>query len=262
MVNLFANVAFFLMKKITTGFLCFCFFSAVVLKAQQTVFDEVRVLYRSENAGGLLIHTNGFGFNYRKGKILSDTKKMFYEIDIVTLKHPKEIKKFNPYKEDTRGYFYGKKNSVLVIRPNIGYHTTFISKQTAKGVAVSLATHGGLSLAFAKPVYLEIRNWPYDSHELVVEKYDEDKHFVDNIYGRANATKGIEETKIYPGIYGKFGLNFEYAPEQDVVRAMEVGMMFDVYPKALPIMAQKYVKQQNIYFNLYLNFLFGSRKYE
>ncbi len=251
------------MNRFLFSFALFMCMLLPTLHAQQTVFDEVRVLYRSENAGGLLLHTNGFGFNYRMGKILSVTKKRFYEIDIVTLKHPKEIKKFNPYKEDTRGYFYGKKNAVIVFRPNIGYHTTFVSKQTAKGVAVSLATHGGISLAFAKPVYLEIKSWPYDSQDkTVIEKYDEEKHFVDNIYGRANAMKGIEETKIYPGLHGKIGLNFEYAPEQDVVRAMEVGMMFDFYPKALPIMAQKYVNQQNLYFNLYLNFLFGSRKYE
>ncbi len=232
------------------------------LLAQQTVFDEVRVLYRSERTGGLMLHTHGFGFNYRLVRNLNAKEKRVFECEISTLKHPKELKKFNPYREDTRGYFYGKKNSVLVLRPNIGYHNTFATKQTIKGVAVSYLIHGGPTLAFAKPVYLEIRSWPYDRNEIKVEKYDEDRHFVDNIYGRAPFAKGLEETKIYPGIFLKTGLNFEYAHEQDVIRAMEVGMIFDFYPQALPIMTPKYVNQQNLFFNLYISFLFGSRKYE
>lgn len=46
--------------------------------------------------------------------------------------------------------------------------------------------------------------------------------------------------KLYPGAFGRFAFNFEYAGTNTGVRALDVGVSMDAYGVELPIMASDY----------------------
>jgi hypothetical protein len=217
------------------------------------------ILMKKEWGLGVQLHTAGWGIDYRRGKNITGYKKRIFEVEIVNIKHPKEIRSVNPYFENAKSFFYGKLNSITVIRGGLGRQRTLFSKAEKDGVEVRLLYSGGLSLALAKPIYLYIL-YPtaFDGeYELVEEQYDPEKHFIDNIYGRAPYTSGLDQIKPFPGGYAKMGLSFEYGGNPESIRCLEGGICVDAYAKPLPIMA--IAKNNSVYFNFYINWLFGKR---
>jgi hypothetical protein len=233
--------------------------SAQVVSKNQ---DSVKILMKKEHSFSANIHTQGFGIGYRHGKHLTAYKKLMFEGEIVTMKHPKEIKSLYPIDENSKSYIYGKLNSFFIIRPGIGIQKVINSKPYWGGIEVRYFYYAGLSLGFTKPVYLFIWNYKPGSFEsrITTEKYDPAKHDVDNIYGRAPFTNGIEEIQIHPGLYGKFGFNFEFGQEDKKIRCLEAGINFDAYTKSIPIMA--FNNNSQYFFTIYLSYSFGRRIYQ
>jgi len=226
--------------------------------SQDIVFDDGRTIFTSEMAGGAFIHSGGWGVNFRYGQYKGAFKKLVYEGELTGMRHPKEIKTYNPVLDNNlRGYYYGKRNSLTLLRGSVGYHKSIYSKQNSKGVEVNYLLHGGLTLGFLKPVYLTIGT-PGRSDSYKEEKYDPEKHNTGNIIERAPWYYGMDGIKLLPAGYAKFGLNFEYATESKNIKALEVGTMFDVFPRPVEIMAD--TRNRQVYFSLYLNLLIGSKK--
>jgi hypothetical protein len=221
--------------------------------------DGQKILYRNEMAGGLVAHTEGFGLNFRRGKHVTGFRKRVFELEFVNMRHPKEVKTVNPYFENSKGFYYGKLNTMQILRPGIGYQNVLYSKADGRGVEIRYVTFLGASLGFVKPVYLEIlHETPVQfEYQLSTEKYDPNKHFIDNIYGRAPYFKGFDEMKIYPGGYAKLGLSFEYGAYEEDVKAIETGVCVDVYPKVVPLMAN--TNNHQVFVSLYINLLYGRK---
>ncbi|HET6245143.1 MAG: hypothetical protein H0V01_06660 [Bacteroidetes bacterium] len=219
--------------------------------------DEV--LYRNEMHGGAFIHSNGLGLFFRKGKHVTGKRMLFYEIDLTNIKHPKGYKGINPFEERARQYVYGKQNSFAVLRPGIGIQNVLHSKNRRKGVEVRYHSYIGASLGFVKPVYLEIIKHENNQKINVIEKYDPERHHLDNIYGKAPFSKGLGETRLQPGIYGKFGMSFEYSGYDDFLKAIEAGIVVDAYTEKVPLMAL--TDNNRVFINFYISFLIGKREF-
>jgi hypothetical protein len=220
-----------------------------------------KVLYRNEMSGGLVAHTAGLGVNFRRGKHVTGMRKRVFELEFVNMRHAKEIKTVNPYFENSKGFYYGKLHTFHVLRGGLGYQNVIYSKADGRGVEIRYVTFLGASLGLAKPVYLEILHGtviPFEFN-LTTERYDPEKHFVDNIYGRAPYFRGVDEMKVFPGGYAKLGLSFEYAPYEEDVKAIETGISIDVYPKVVPIMAHD--RNNQAFVQLYINLLYGRKWY-
>jgi hypothetical protein len=250
--------------------LCFVFILGSSLNAQvietQTVktnantYDEVKLLYRNEATFGGVIHSNGFGLNYRRGWHVTAARKRLFEIEGVNFKHSKEIKVVNPYFDHPKGYYYGKLNYLFLLRSGFGYQNVIFTKPERNGVEIRYVTSIGLSLGFAKPVYLEIlKDSPIPGGDAIVveEKYNPDVHFIDDIYGRGPFLKGFSEMTLHPGGYARFGLSFEYGPMESNVKVLEVGACLDIFPRAVPLMATQ--RNQQALLSLYLHFSFGKK---
>lgn len=230
------------------------------VKTNTNTYDEVKLLYRNEATFGILAHTNGFGVNYRRGRHVTAARKRVLEIEAVNYRHPKEVKVVNPYFDHPKGYYYGKLNSLFILRPGVGFQNVIYTKPEKNGIEIRYVTFLGASLGFAKPVYLEIlKDSPGGNGDalIVIEKYDPDKHFIDDIYGRGPFLRGFGEMKLYPGAYGRFGFNFEYGPSDTEVKSLETGICVDVYPKVIPLMANEHNHQ--VLVSLYLNLSFGKK---
>ena len=228
---------------------------------QQTIYDEARVLYRKELLGGAMIHGDGWGVNFFHGKHRNAKDRRMLGVEIVSMKHPKEIKSFNPYYEDSRGYFFGKQNSFIIVRPTYGRKHQITDKIRRSGVEVNYVWGIGPSLGLLKPVYLQIGKpdqFPYES--IAIERYDFTQHNVHNIYGRATWFRGVGEMNFVAGVFGRFGFNFEHSGQAAGIKAIEVGATVDAYPEPVPIMAQmEGVKNKALFFGFYISVQFGKK---
>ncbi|MCX6231345.1 MAG: hypothetical protein NTZ33_07365 [Bacteroidetes bacterium] len=235
------------------------FVSNTTFSQSPTNLDKA-VLYTKEKAFYLVLHSEGWGIGYRKGKHLAFNKTQLFEGEIVDMSHPKETKTENPYFGDAHTFVYGQLNSVYIIRGGTGFKKMLNDKPYWGGVQLSYIYFGGVSLGLARPKYLYIINQVPYSNEffLTLERYDPNKHFLDdNIYGGGPLFKGFESLKPYPGLYGKFGFNFEFGEYDEKIRAIEVGTIFDYYFAKIPMMAAN--KYPNYFLTFYINIQFGKR---
>ena len=220
--------------------------------------EEKTVLLKNEFMGGINLHSSGFGIDLRRGYHITGYKKRVFELEIVGMKHPKEIRTVNPRFDNAKSYIYGKSNSLTVMRGLYGIQNVLYSKAERTGIQVRYTYSGGLALGFAKPIYLEIlpNTFPLEPRS-TIEKYDPNIHFTDNIFGRASFLKGIDEIKIYPGLSAKTGVSFEYSHDHERLKVLEVGVALDAFATPVPIMAL--IDNKQFYVTFYINVLFGRR---
>ncbi|MCF8331545.1 MAG: hypothetical protein K9H84_03750 [Bacteroidales bacterium] len=228
--------------------------------AQQEDTSGAEELLRHEWGAGGLLHIDGFGVTARNIRSINYYNKWFYELDIITMKHPKEVKTINSFYPNTKSFIYGKKNSVFIVRGGLG-RLKLLNREPLweSGVEVRLIYSVGASLAFTKPVYVYIIQDDPSTFGISrkLEKFDSEKHGIWDIQGRGPFTKGFNELGFFPGAFGKLGFNFEIASERQKVRALEAGAVIDLYPKKIPIMDVEQNKQ--LFLSFYVSFYFGTR---
>ncbi len=222
--------------------------------------DSVKILMRKEHTFSFNLNTQGGGIGFRTGHHLTGYKKLMYDFDLVMIKDPKEIKSLYPIDQNSKSYIYGKLNYFFILRGGTGIQKVINSKPYWGGVEVRYFYFGGVDIGITKPVYLYI--WNYDASSntasISTERYDPSKHDIDNIYGRAPFTEGLGGIQIHPGVYGKFGFNFEFGKEEEKIRCLEVGLNIDAFPQSIPIMA--YENHKHFFLTFYVSYNFGKRK--
>lgn len=237
----------------------FTSFGAYSQTQEATIFDEATVVYQNSIYAGAIIHTNGWGAHITIGKAKTAFKSRIYQLDLVGMKHPKEIRTFNPYREQPRSYIFGKLNTLFIIRPSIGNRIVSFDKIRKSGVSVGYNWRVGPSLGIMRPVYLEIGvpgQYPYQ--QVVVEKYDPEVHKYDDILGRAGGLRGLNELKLKPGLYGAIALNFEYDANRYGMKGIEIGATIDYYPIE-PVEIMAFAENYRFFFNFYLSLQLGKR---
>jgi len=207
---------------------------------------------------GILLHTNGWGLKLRFGRNVTFLRQRMWELEYTTYKSPKEIRIINPMYSDAKSYIYGKLNFVSFLRGGIGFQHILNRKPYWGGVQLSALYYGGLSIGITKPIYLYIIHIKSSTdYEILEEKYNPDIHFVEDIYGRGSLLSGITQLGLYPGIYVKGGLEFEFGTKNTRINSLEAGAILDFSPFPIPIMA--YNPKQNFFVTLYVGFSLGKR---
>jgi hypothetical protein len=222
------------------------------LYGQGELSEEQKIFIRNERSFGLLLYTDGFGLSFREGKRIDFLNKKILEIELSTLKNPKEIKLSNPYYQSPGSFVFGKLNSTLLLRGGIGRQHEIYKKADLGGVAIKYFYSGGPVIAFYKPIYYKIIVSPTQYLE---EKFDINRHDPTMIYGKASFLKGIRETKLIPGIFAKGGFNFEYSKQDKIIHAIELGAMVSLFPKKIPIMSNS--DNRAVFFSLFASYRFG-----
>lgn len=232
---------------------------------------DLGFLLRKEKSANLMLHTLGFGGGYRFGVNKTYYKNRMFEFDLLEMRAPDQVRRYNENYANPRSYVYGKLNNLFILRAGIGQQKLLNRKPYWGGVEVRGFYYGGLDIGFAKPNYLYIAYYTVIDNQIILERnslerYDPQEHFpyigvnpncLCEIYGRGPILSGVSEIKIYPGLYAKGGLNFEFSSQSDRIKSLEVGLTVDVFPKPVPVMA---FKDANYYFVTgYLGFHFGKR---
>ena len=243
--------------------------SAGSLFAQDSaaVANDVTVLYRKEQSGGITVHGNGLGLLYRNARHATVWKKRVWEIEFVSMRHPKQYKVTNELTTaDAKPFFYGKLNYVYLPRFGYGFQRVIFGKAERSGVEVRYNLFAGVDLAITKPVYNDILvddpTIDNQSYKIIVTKRydpnDPEQQDISDFYGPGNYFSGFDQLKLYPGAYGKFSISFEYSTVHQKVAIIETGMVADGFLKEIPIMA--YIKNNQYFFNFYVSLMWGGKK--
>ncbi len=224
----------------------FLFFACLLMSRVSGQTDpeilSEKVLLRREHAAGIFAHSQGAGIEFRKGYNKDFFTKWSYEFGLLEMKSTRETRVANAIFRNTRSYFYGKLNNIYLLRGGAGKQKLLNRKPAWGGVETRYFWAGGGSVAFIKPVYLDIIhdltfNQLYATFTLKTERYDPGKHNFENIYGRASFFKGFDEVMISPGAYARGGFSFDFASKNQVLTDVEIGVAAEFFPKALQIMA-------------------------
>ena len=251
---------------VTAFFFLLLVFAVIQANAQSSGKSETdttadNILLEKQWSLGIQLNTNGWGLKFLKGKNITALKQFMWEIEFSTYKEAKEVKSINPYYSNSKSFIYGKLNYLYFLRGGLGFQHILNRKPYWGGVQLSYHYYGGFSLAIAKPVYLYIthNSTPSgDPTDVTEEKYDPNVHTsIENIYGRASFLTGIFNSTLYPGIYVKTGLDFEFGSRSKNIQMLETGATLDYSPIPIPIMA--FNPKRSLFLTLYLSFSFGKR---
>ncbi|HEX3010157.1 MAG TPA: hypothetical protein VHO90_21345 [Bacteroidales bacterium] len=238
------------MKKVFS-FTVLIFFAVRVAYSQGELDEQKKIFYRNERSLAILLNSNGIGLNGRYSKRVDAFRKTVYDVEIVSLKHPKEYKRLSQFNPSSRGYVLGKQYNVYVIRAGYGQQKEIFQKFDIGGVAIRRFYTFGPSLALLKPIYYEI-NLP-NTQEVIEEKFNIDH--ADYILGKASYFKGFGEIKPRPGVFAKAGISFEFSRYDQVIHAIEGGAIAEAFPTKLPIMATK--QNYQFFLTLFVSYRFG-----
>ena len=244
-------------------------FVFIGLIAQAQTNELKGIIYDHEMSGGIEVHTSGWGLFLNVIHRDELKKKSIWQFEFTQIHNPKEVKQTIDFGlaffgfNSPKPFVYGKQNNFYLINAVYGKQWMVAERAEKSGVELGIKVLGGLSLGFLKPYYLNVL-YPADNsntYEIRAIRYSEETadKFLDwfSIYGGAGFTYGFNQISIIPGIHVKSGLNFDWAQNEDAIKALEVGIMFDAYYKKIPLM----VTENNSQFipNLYLSLEFGKK---
>jgi hypothetical protein len=249
----------------------FLFVCSVAINAQSRLASEAKgIVYDREKAVEFRLHTHGWAINYQIGTIKSYYKTNYYEFGLGELYSHKEVgKSTDPVGggvggSSFRSYTYGKQNFAFVLRGGMGFKKYYSEKAAKNGVAVGLLMAGGITAAVMKPYYLEVGNSRNPELAKSIKFTPETETlFLDKtkITGSDGLFKGFSESSIIPGAYGRVGVHLDWGAFDEFMKAIEVGIQVDIFPKKLPIMVPLDGTNENkpYFLNLYVSLQLGKR---
>lgn len=226
------------------------------------------VIYKKEWSLEFTLHHDGFLVGYNWGKIKSFRKTSYYHVDFGCIRDAREVRQNKNYGELglSKSFAYGKQNAFFQFRFAKGAKHYLSEKYNIRGVALAYSYRFGPSFGLLKPVYLSFYKFEDSMLDPNLEsiKYNEENAEMfmnyDRIYGGSGFNKGIGEVKIVPGFHGNIAFHFAKGAYGKYVRALELGLMGDIFIRKVPIMVETELINNKPYFlKLYVNLQFGAR---
>jgi hypothetical protein len=226
------------------------------------------IIYNRETTFNARVTTNrGMIMGMEFGRLRTYDKTKFFQFNIGEIKHPKEIRQSaNPRGNKAfRPFVFGKQNNLIALRAGWGTKKYFSEKAKQKGVAVGMSYAIGPSLGLVKPYYLAL-SYTADGiagFRAVHEKYKESNAsiFMDpyRVLGASPFTKGLGEMSFIPGGNASVALHLDWGAFDELVKALEIGVMADVFAKKVPILVSDQNNRQ-IFVNFFVNLQLGKRR--
>lgn len=189
--------------------------------------------------GGPVLRTYGYGVTAGFRNINTKHTRT-WQFDLVTHKHPREIKIINPNVQNPRPYVYGKLYRTAFMRFNTGYELPLIRRNDWNRLGVYLQAQGGITTAIQRPVYLSIyhRNGNDNSGFIRSERYDPNVHTrQEDILGYADDQAGWGELEYRLGLNLRAAVDLQWASDNGGFKSLRVGGIIDYFPGGLPMMA-------------------------
>ena len=266
-MNLGLNRLFLL---IVFSFFCFWGQAQKTIQPKGLEYEYKGIIYNTERAYNISLHTNGLQVGVDFGKLLTYYKTRYYHIALGYLQHPLEDSanknlSFNKLGA-SKSFRFGKQNSLYLIRAGVGVKRYKSEKAKRRGVAVGWSYELGPVIGILKPVrniYLvEIADTGIKSPVEITYKDDPDLFMnYTAIFGRSNSLDSWAQLGFRPGLQAQLAAHFSIGAFENYVRAVEIGVMGDYFGTKVPILVEnEFHSNDALFINLFVAFQFGSRK--
>ena len=167
----------------------------------------------------------------------------------------------NTFDENAKKFVYGKLNSLYSLRIGLGSRKIAFEKLRQNGVQIAINCSYGTSIGLIKPIFLEVFQYDYSGRiaGISLERYDPEQHGFFNIYGRGSWSAGLLHTKINPGAYFKFGMEFEFSTTREIINSLELGITADAFMNPIIIMVDN--QSYRFFPSIYLSCSIGNKFY-
>jgi len=210
-------------------------------------------------------HTSGTSIGLDYGFIRNKLTHSIH-FEFTTLRHPKEVRQRTAmggvggsFSNISRSFIYGKRNQLYGVHLGYSGKFHFSRKARSQGIAVSMSYAAGPSLGLVRPYYI---NLLVSSGEVLPQTYTEENAgiFLDpaRISGASGLSYGWDELNLVAGAFVKFGLNFEWGYPPRLIKAVDIGIMLNIYTEEIPILL--ITDNQAIFPTLYAAFQIGKRR--
>ncbi len=230
--------------------------------------QNVGIVYNYERTFNLRVATNrSFTVGMEFGRLRTYNKTKTWYANIGELKHVKEQRQSADPRASRafRSFVYGKQNSLFALRAGWGAKRYYSEKAKQKGVAIGISYSIGPTLGLLKPYYLALayQGENNTSFRVLHQKYSETNSavFLDNtrVLGASPFTRGIGETSFLPGGNASIAYHMDWGAFDEMVKALEIGLMIDVFAKKAPIFVSDEPNKQ-VFLNFFVNLQFGKRR--
>lgn len=219
--------------------------------------EEGVLVYNKQNAFGVQVRTNGYGFFYELGRMKTPRRTNLYLLELTEIKDPKEEKASKADGFFNNSFIYGKINNFYQAKLGFGQQYILGQKGNKNGIAVMAIYQGGLSLGLLRPYYLQVtsggtrKDIKYDSPDSSLFRSGQ-------IEGSSGLSKGWNEMKIKPGAFLKTALRFDFGRYNEMIQAIQIGASIEAYTQKIPILLD--AQQKQLFFQGHIAFVFGRRK--
>lgn len=246
----------------------------VIVPGQNYYEERKGIVYNREFSVNFKLHTQGYSFGVDIGRLKTYYRTQFYSIEIGEIKHPKEFRQSfegrNPVTNQiARAFIFGKANNFIPLRVGFGETRYLSEKAKRKGLAIGVSYAVGPSLGILKPYYLDLLRDRNDGSNQYIssERYSgtNDTIFLNiyKVFGSSGFAKGLGQVQLMPGAHAKFAVHFDWGAFDEFVKALDAGIMLDLYFKKVPIMVDSPLvtnaENKPFFVNLYLNLQLGKR---
>ncbi|MFT3911870.1 MAG: hypothetical protein QM737_20765 [Ferruginibacter sp.] len=225
--------------------------------------EEGVIKYRKHTVFGIKLTTDGYGGFLEIARARSVKKALLFQLDIAERKHPKEEKQQNPsdFYGATSPLIYGKINFFYPVKLGVQQQFLLGNKGNKNGVSITANVGGGFVAGLLRPYLLEVQDDTLGATKYVgFDPNDSTGGVFLNgpVLGGPNLSKGWDKMKLTPGVYLKSAFRFDFGKYNEMVNAIEVGVMGEYYSKSIPQMARN--KAYHFFFSAYVSIIFGKRK--
>lgn len=234
-------------------------------KRLNTNFDK-EFVYSSSWAGQAKLRSDGWQVGAEYSKYKTYAKTTIFQFDLGLYKHPKQARQSkNPYggwfnSNGIKPFSYGKTHTLFTLHGAVGQKFLLAEQAKRNGVMIQYYYAGGLALGFLKPYYLRVCGDDLCTfYEEVTYEKGIDNNFTnyDYIVGGAGFGKGWK-LKFRPGVHFKTGMAFDWSNQDNIIKAVDVGISVDSYFSKLPMMFSK--ENKFIFVNAFVGFTMGKKK--
>lgn len=240
--------------------------------------EEGVISYHKQTAFGIKLNSDGYGSFFELGKYKSVKKSLLFQIELTERKHSKEEKQSN-VNIPSSPFIFGKINFLYPLKIGVQQQYLLGNKTNRNGISVTGNFGGGISLALLRPYNLEVNDMDKGGRKLIRYESSDSSlysnsgrytHIADSVLFTNSSllgfmqvsgggfSKGWNQLKVTPGIYAKASLRFDYGKYNEQLSALEVGVMAEIYSKAIPQLV--YSKANQYFISVYVSILFGKRK--
>ena len=220
--------------------------------------EEGVIKYKKHSAFGIKLTSDGYGLFYEVGRAQTVNKGLLFQFDIAERKHQREEKRQVNF-TTTAPVAYGKINFFYPVKLGVQKQFLLGNKSNKNGVSITGNVGGGFIAGLLRPYMIEVvkdgerKYVQYDSPDSTAYFLNKDTYI-----GGPSLGTGWKYLKFTPGLYLKPAARFDYGKYNEMVSAIEVGLMGEFYTKKIPQMI--YIKQKQFFFSAYVSIMFGRRK--